>query len=473
VDMHFLRLDQTDVELAGQAFDIDFLYTDAYEIRLLSGDRGWCDQLEAEVWYNRTVLEGDAQRAGKRATFPFYDAIEYVGFTDVDSMSTGVRAAATWGDEDEGAVTAGADFRYLKQELNEISSGDFFGGLIFTDANSPIPKSHWSNPGVFVEAAAPAGDSLVVRAGGRADWVSSNIDADEADLQMLGIVDQAPASDILGTTEFDRDEALGLGYVSIDGTASDTWNPGVSVGYAERAPNLTERYAIQPFMFLLQNGLNTVTGDPLLDKERALQVDLRATQQGDYARSQVRVFQLWVEDYITFKNDGIVPGLAPGEVAQEQLQYINARLATFWGAEALSEIDLTDGVTAFSNLKYVQATNQSRDEPLPSILPLESTMGLRIGDRGRRQRWGLEMLARAVAQQSRVAASLLESVTPGFTTWTLRSFYRPNQALTLTAGVENFTDKAFREHLDFRSFDGGIQILQPGANFYASGELSY
>jgi outer membrane receptor protein involved in Fe transport len=439
----------------------------------VSADRDWCDRLEASVWYNRTVLEGSAQRPGKRATFPFFVFIDYIGFTDVDAMSTGGRAAARWGNENDGELTAGVDLRYLKQELNEFSSGDQGAGP-FINANSPIPKSHWSNPGLFVEAALPSTESFVVHAGGRADWVSANIDADEADLEMLGIRQpQRSASEILGTSEFDRDDVLGMGFVSVDGVAEGAWNPGVSLGYAERAPNLTERYAIEPFMFLLQNGLNTVTGDPLLDKERAIQVDLRATQQAEFTRNLVRVFHLWTHDFITFENIGVVPGPPLGEVVQVQLRYINTRLATFWGAEALSELDLTDRITAFGNLKYVQGTNQAIDEPLPSILPIESIVGLRFGDRRGRQRWGVEAFGRVTDNQSRVAVSLLESVTPGFTTWTLRSFYRPNDVLMLTAGVENFTDKAYREHLDFRSFDGAIQILQPGANFYVSGELSY
>ncbi len=86
----------------------------------------------------------------------------------------------------------------------------------------------------------------------------------------------------------------------------------------------------------------------------------------------------------------------------------------------------------------------------------------------------MELSARVVDNQDRVATSLLESATPGFTVWDLRSNYQPSrwEGLTLVAGVENFTDKAFREHLDFRS-PNGIQILQPGINAYFGTDLSY
>ena len=42
--------------------------------------------------------------------------------------------------------------------------------------------------------------------------------------------------------------------------------PKLAAGYAERPPTLTEMYAAETFMFVLQNGLNTVTGDPRLNR---------------------------------------------------------------------------------------------------------------------------------------------------------------------------------------------------------------
>jgi hypothetical protein len=88
-------------------------------------------------------------------------------------------------------------------------------------------------------------------------------------------------------------------------------------------------------------------------------------------------------------------------------------------------------------------------------------------------RWGIELSARIVNDQSRVATSLLESPTPGFTVWDLRTFWRPQKNMLLVSGVENFTDKNYREHLDFRSFDGTVSMFQPGVSFYVGGEVTY
>jgi hypothetical protein len=44
----------------------------------------------------------------------------------------------------------------------------------------------------------------------------------------------------------------------------------------------------------------------------------------------------------------------------------------------------------------------------------------------------------------------------------------------LVSGVENFTDKNYREHLDFRSENpNAVSMLQPGANFYVGAEVTY
>jgi outer membrane receptor protein involved in Fe transport len=505
LDFHYLRLDQTDIELAGQAFDIDVLKTDGYELQYLLRDQAAFDQLLVEGWYNRTEFTGSAQRPSKRAQFPYLDFISFTGRTDVDSMSTGYRAGASWDGANGERLTAGTDLRYVKQELNEITSGRI-QFLIWTDANSPIPRSHSSNPGLFVELSKPVRDDLTITTGGRVDWVSTNIEEGAAELAALGVAQpQSSADQILGSDAFDQDNLLGSAYVSLDREHGEGWTSGASFGYAERAPNLTERYAVEPFMFLLQSGLNTVTGDPLLDKERRLQFDVRAGRRTENFRGSVTGYHAWIHDYITFENMSTVIGPPNGDIVQANLKYVNTDLATLLGCEARGEVDLAGWLTPFATLKYVHGTDEARDgnfatrqatpglpstqvaglprgtfsgvvggpsEALPGILPLESRLGARIGPASDDPDWGLEVHARVVDNQNRVAASLLETPTPGFTIWDVRTFWRPYEDVLVVAGVENFTDKAFREHLDFRAADG-MQVLQPGVNFYLGGELTY
>ena len=81
-------------------------------------------------------------------------------------------------------------------------------------------------------------------------------------------------------------------------------------------------------------------------------------------------------------------------------------------------------------------------ESLPGITPLETRLGLRLQDPSEDRRWGVELSARIVDDQDRIAASLGEIETPGFTTYDIRAFRRHGPWL-LTAGIENFTDKNY------------------------------
>jgi outer membrane receptor protein involved in Fe transport len=75
-----------------------------------------------------------------------------------------------------------------------------------------------------------------------------------------------------------------------------------------------------------------------------------------------------------------------------------------------------------------------------------------------------------VASQTRVATTLQELETDGFTTHDIRTFRRFKNRALMTCGVENFTNTFYREHLDYRT---GTDVFRPGVNFYSGLELTY
>jgi len=502
VEFKYLRLDQTGVELPGQAFDIDVLFTDGYELAYVVEDPSYCDQLGLDLWYNRTRFDGSAPDGGKLPGFPVL--ANYYGNTDVDSMSTGFRLASTWGCQDCERLTAGVDLRYVKQELNEITSGRV-GASIWNDANSPIPRSYSANPGLFLEYAAPVGERLDITAGARVDLASTDVVDDPAKLLSLG-TQSLPLGYILGTDDLTRTEALWATYITGEYIIDGCWTAQAAAGYAERSPSLTELYAAETFMFVLQNGLNTVTGDPRLKRERLCQVDLSLVYDNGRFRGGITGFYGWAWDYITYENVGTFPPAAPpGIVEQVQLKYVNTDLATLAGAELHGEFDLNDWLTPFATFSYMDGRDRTRNgdfatiqsspgnpsnrdytrprgfysgigggaqEALPSIVPLESRLGIRLHQPGNAPAWSVEMTARLVDNQDCVATSLLETPTSGFTVWDLRGYLQATERLLLVAGVENIGDRTYREHLDFRT-PSGVQVLEPGANFYFGGELTY
>ena len=505
IEFTYLRLDQTDVEFPGMAFDIDYLVTDGYEVTYRVGDSGWADYWESDLWYNRTRFEGNAQNPAKRQQFPLLDAFNYVGFTDVDAMSSGFRTAATWEECDWHRFTAGMDLRYVRQELNEIASGRI-GFMTFTDNNSPIPQSDQVNPGFFVEDVREVSEALTIRAGGRVDIVRSDVVDDPTKLASLGLQDpQMTLGEILGTEEWLQRETLWMGYLTGQYALTETERLDVSFGYGQQAPSLTEMYAAESFLFLLQNGQNVAIGDPRLAPEKRFQLDVGLGWDRPNWRGKVNGFYTWAHDYITFENVESFVGPPIGAVEQVSLKYVNTDLATLTGVEVYAEYDLRPEWTLFGNLSYVRGDDRTRNgnfatqpgapgapsqqvagldrgffggvsgeesEPLPSILPLDTMVGVRWHSAEEIPRWGLEFYARIVDAQTRVAASLLESATPGFTTFNANGFWRYSDDLTFSFGAHNFTNTHYREHLDFRS-PSGSSVFQPGAAFFFASELTY
>ncbi len=501
IEINYLRLRQKDVEFPGYALDIDDLTTDGYDIRYVVEDQPHYDRLTFDVWHNQTQFDASAQRSGKRKQFPFFDFIRLTARSNVDSVSSGYSLAATWGDTDSGQLTVGTDLRVVQQQLNEFAMGRI-GFLVF-GGNSPIPKSFSANPGLFASLTRPVNDDLNVTVGARLDYQASEVTDDPARLTALGLgVPQSSLDEILGTNQYDQDRVAPMVFVRGDYALNDCWTLDAGAAYAQRPPSLTEFYAAQPFLFVLQNGVNTVTGDPQLNSEQRLQFDLGLQYKSDDWRAGIRGFHAWMFDYITYENLRTLGGL----IEQVSLKYVNTELATLTGTEMYLEADWNDWTTPFATLSYVQATDQTRNgnfatlramggapsvrvaglprgffsgvpgrrvEPLPSIPPLQARAGVRIHEPSEQPLWNVELAARMVAPQNRVARSLLETPSPGFTVWDLRGYWQAREDVLLVAGVENFTDKQYREHLDFRSVLNGISVFQPGISFYFGTEVSY
>jgi len=249
-----------------------------------------------------------------------------------------------------------------------------------------------------------------------------------------------------------------------------------------RAPTLTELYAADPFLAILQQGFTQVRGNPELDPERLWQLEVAAVGEFERLRFRAGAFYSWINDYVTYEAFGSLPGVPTGL----RIQFVNTDLATLSGFEFTSELELLPYLTPFASVVYVEGRDHSRgsqftrtvggiipgssEEPLPEIPPLESRLGIRLHQPGEQPRWVIELWARVVDDQDRVATSLNQLPTPGFTVWNIQGYWVLSESNLLVAGIENFTDKYYREHLDLRT---GRGVFQPGVNFYAGMEWRY
>ncbi len=505
IELSLLRLDQTDVEFPGFVFDINNLVTDGYEAVYSNSDSWIGDRTETEIWYNRTDFNGDSDNPEKQNQFPFLAFVDFNGVTDADVMSTGYRRAISWGIQpDELRFTVGHDLRFIKQEVNEVFDTLRLGAPARFFGQAPLPRSFSVNPGLFAEYYERFCDVYAFQSGLRLDYVQTDITEDPANLQSVGLTGRT-YEDVIGTNLSQRDRLLWSLYGRLEKKISPQLTGSVSVGYAERAPTLTELYGVEQLLLMVQNGLNTLTGDPRLKTEKLIQFDVSADYEGKWFRGGARGYHGWAFDYITFENTGVV--IFNGSVVQTNLRAVNTRLATLAGFEAYAEVAPKEPLTLFAIAKGSDGRDRTRNgdfatraantffaseriaglprgafsfvpgndsESLPGISPFETRLGVRLRDNVDEPQWIVELAARVVDNQDRVASSLLEFATPGFTVWDLRTVWQPRQwdRLTVYSGVENFTDKAYREHLDFQS-RAGVSVLQPGATFYVGADIDY
>jgi len=169
-----------------------------------------------------------------------------------------------------------------------------------------------------------------------------------------------------------------------------------------------------------------------------------------------------LQDYILFTYfDGGMMG------SMTQATNVDARIA---GAEAGADIALGAHWKLGGSLAYAWGENRSDGTPLPQMPPLEA----RVSATWEADRWSVGALARAVAHQHRVADGQGNVVardlgpSAGFATLALNGSYRINDALLLSAGIDNVFDRAYSEHLNLAgSADFGfpadpVRINEPG-----------
>jgi iron complex outermembrane receptor protein len=447
------------------------------------------------------------------------------------ARSVGYRVAAGWGgDKADPYLTLGTDLNAFGQQLEERIRLRQLGGPSLRTGlpsaagdpalsqNQSIPRADQVTPGLFLQALAPLSARWKVRSGGRVDWVHSssaprlvtgnfNLFGPFASpngfpqgqlvpgVSPVGPLNLDPA--VYSANPADRDltrnDLLLAGFIRSEYKLDDNWTATAAFGHAQRAPTPTELYAAGPFVGVLQQGTSRLIGDPTLRSEHLTQLDFGLLADYEFLTVGANAFYGWIDNYVTYDANRLSPGLT-------QVVFTNTDLATLAGAEVFVQMDVTDWLTPFGTLAYVQGVDQTaRDrrrpltedssrredvlrgrrvpatEPLPQIPPLESRAGFRLHAPGRQPWWQVEFSARMVSGQTLVAASLGEQTTPGFTVFNVRGFVKLTDNLLVSAGVDNLGDRTYREHLDpiAGNLLGSGALLRPGANFFLNTQWTY
>ena len=251
-----------------------------------------------------------------------------------------------------------------------------------------------------------------------------------------------------------------IGLLFTPAAANDNFVIAASLARAARNPALEELYFFGPhpgnFAFEI--------GNPSLASERALGLDLSFRARSNRLRGEVTFFTNRINDFI-FRRPlsdeefeareeefderfGVVD--EPGEEHEHEdefqfIEFVGAD-SNLYGIEAHADINVTENLIAEITYDWVRGQLADSDAPLPRIPPFRIIPGLRY------QRNALQVggTLTITAEQDRVFGA--ETPTEGYAMLKLYgsySFVTGGLTNTITARLDNATDKLYRNHLNY------------------------
>jgi iron complex outermembrane recepter protein len=249
----------------------------------------------------------------------------------------------------------------------------------------------------------------------------------------------------------DRDDTFASAAIAGRVQLDDRWSLSLGVGSASRTPTTLELYSDR-FPSTKSQIATEFLGNPMLDPERSFELD--AGVVGSLARGLLTLdlFARRVDDYITVTPALGVPKRLPASPATV-LRTINGEEARFWGGELRWEQPIGRLLRWRAAASYTHATDETFDEPVLGIAPLQGELGLRVHSADR-SLWG-DVAVTLVDDQDRVAVSRNELPTGGYQLLALRGGWEWRDGVELFAAIDNATDEEYAHHLNsLNPFDG-------------------
>lgn len=207
-----------------------------------------------------------------------------------------------------------------------------------------------------------------------------------------------------------------------------------------RMPNYVERYGWLPIAASagLADGFNYV-GDLNLNPERAWIVEggFDWISGGAYARPTA--FLRHIDDYIQGTPRDVATLPPP---VQPVLRWTNVE-ARLYGIDLDAGYDFAGPLRVDAVASYVRGQRRDIDDNLYRVAPPSITTGLTWEEAA----WSATVETYAAARQTHVSTTNNEQETPGFVLLNLYGQWQPAPGLSVMAGVENLTNKLYRQHL--------------------------
>ena len=316
----------------------------------------------------------------------------------------------------------------------------------------PIPDSKFLSIGVYAQDEIKLiKDKLKVTVGGRIDGINVTNDKTYNPVYEItnGVINYDPTSRVLYWDKKNINETSYSGNINFLFKAFDETDFTLSTAHSFRSPSLEERYQY------IDQGNVVRLGDPNLKPEKGWFFDLG-----------MRVWQSEInvtgDLFWNSLNDLIVelPGSYEGRNA---LIKTNIGKAQLYGFDLGFQYNFYKSYTVYVNSAYVRGKDLFNHSDLPQIPPFNGKVGIKTSEA---RYFNLDLSATIFDRQNKIAAG--ETTTAGYVYFDLYLSSVPFEfsfiKYQIFGGIENLTNKAYRNHL---STNRGIITIEPGRNFFA------
>ncbi len=322
-------------------------------------------------------------------------------------------------------ITAGVEEYYHAMDNEDVDTVFVGGSAVPLGTTAGFVDATRNALGVFAQHEWAWRDVLSTIAGLRYDWIHFEPGATGA------------AED--GAREATDNHALS-GNVGATWEVAEGLTLAANVGQAFRAPALREKYLDYASCY------GFFCGNPDLDPERSTNLDLGLRGRFEALRFDLSVYYIHAEDLIA---------TTAGQRAGCDREHVNIGAADLAGAEAQLSARYHPGGSwpifkVFGATAYSWGHDQADDQPLPSVPPLSTRLGLRAEGLSALGRWYLQVESDLYAAQDRAAPG--EAQTDAYATLGLRAgFVFPHSedfgSVALRLRATNLSDESYRHHL--------------------------
>ena len=419
------------------------------------------DAMQMSLSYHRQEEGRRRQKAGSSSLKETNDVVDTVGLSLQLGSILGKRQKLTYGGEfyHDTVASEGTSTNTETGEVKTSSWGRFPDGSKFWDMNA------------YIQDEVSVLENLEVTLAGR--YTRFNTQAD------LGMRD--PAFGEFQSSGNALTGSLGLVY-----GITENLNFVSNVGQAFRAPSLNDTTAVE----VTNEGIDAPSPD--LGSERSVGIDVGFKTKFRNFSSSITYYYTMINGLVTrvpveeAYQGREMPQLYKDLVAAHQDTDVfvkdNIKEANIQGVELdlFANVPYIPGVSAHGNLTYTRGHDVDSDQPIRREQPLNGLLGLQWNDTG--GRFWAELYGRFADRQDRLSSGdrrdpripgLIrgsdeydsQAGTPGWATLNLRTGVNIGNWPRLTIGVENITNKRYREH--------GSGVDGSGINFVAGVDYEY